>query len=135
MTKYGLLDGIRWSVFISKSQRILYVLFFRADSGLYKYHLIVCSNFNFLRNSQWITLSTQSCLVLYSFCTSLLLSFIMWLRFSFPSPHNLHLLFCPRGVMVKGLDCGIVLQLCYYVYFRTNTLGKGMSPLILPAMS
>ena len=47
---------------------------------------------------------------------------------------------CPRGVMVKAMDCGIVvrefvLQSRYYVYFRANTLGKGMNPLILPAMS
>ena len=46
---------------------------------------------------------------------------------------------CPRGVMVKAMDCGIVvrefvLQLHYYVHFRANTLGKGMNPLILPAM-
>ena len=46
---------------------------------------------------------------------------------------------CPRGVMVKAIDCGIVvsefvLQSRYYVYFRANTLGKGMNPLILPAM-
>ena len=46
---------------------------------------------------------------------------------------------CPRGVMVKALDCGIVvsefeLQLHYYVYFRTNTLGKYMNPLILTAI-
>ena len=45
----------------------------------------------------------------------------------------------PRGVMVKVLDFGIVvrefvLQSRYYVHFRANTLGKGMSPLILPAM-
>ena len=45
----------------------------------------------------------------------------------------------PRGVMVKAMDCGIVvsefvLQSCYYVHFRANTLGKGMNPLILPAM-
>ena len=45
----------------------------------------------------------------------------------------------PRGVMVKAMDCGIVLrefvlQLCYYVHFQANTLGKGMNPLILPAM-
>ena len=37
------------------------------------------------------------------------------------------------------MDCGIVvsefeLQSRYYVYFRTNTLGKAMNPLILPAM-
>ena len=41
--------------------------------------------------------------------------------------------------MVKALDCGIVvrkyvLQSRYYVHFWANTLGKGMSPLILPAM-
>ena len=46
---------------------------------------------------------------------------------------------CPRGVMVKAMDYGIVvsefiLQSRYYVYFRANTLGKGMNPLILPAM-
>ena len=46
---------------------------------------------------------------------------------------------CPRGVMVKVIDCRIVvhkfiLQSRYYVHFRANTLGKGMNPLILPAM-
>ena len=45
----------------------------------------------------------------------------------------------PRGVMVKAMDYGIVvrefvLQSRYYVQFRANTLGKGMNPLILPAM-
>ena len=43
----------------------------------------------------------------------------------------------PRGVMVKAMNCGIVvrefvLQSRYYVHFRTNTLGKGMNHLILP---
>ena len=46
---------------------------------------------------------------------------------------------CSRGVMVKAMDCGIVVsefvfQSRYYVHFRANTLGKGMNPLILPAM-
>ena len=46
---------------------------------------------------------------------------------------------CPRGVMVKAMDCGIVvrefvLQSRYYVHFRANALGKCMNPLILPAM-
>ena len=46
---------------------------------------------------------------------------------------------CPRSVMVKAMDCGIVvsefvLQSHYYIHFRANTLGKGMSPLILPAI-
>ena len=46
---------------------------------------------------------------------------------------------CPRGVMVKAMDCGIVIsefvpQSRYYVHFQANTLGKGMNPLILPTM-
>ena len=46
---------------------------------------------------------------------------------------------CPRGVMVKAMDCGIVisefvLQSRYYVHFRANTLGKGMNPVILSAI-
>ena len=45
----------------------------------------------------------------------------------------------PRGVIVKMMDCGIVvcefvLQSRYYVHFWANTLGKSMNPLILPAM-
>ena len=46
---------------------------------------------------------------------------------------------CPHGVMVRAMDCGILvrefeLQSRYYIHFRANTLGKGMKPLILPAM-
>ena len=45
---------------------------------------------------------------------------------------------CPRGVMVKAMDYEIVvskfiIQSRYYIHFQTNTLGKGMNPLILPA--
>ena len=58
-------------------------------------------------------------------------------------PKWVYLLFsskeCPRGVLVKAMDYGIVvsefeLQSRYYIHFRANTLGKGMNPLILPAM-
>ena len=43
------------------------------------------------------------------------------------------------GVMVKAIDCEILLseferQSRYYVNFWANTHGKGMNPLILPAM-
>ena len=39
------------------------------------------------------------------------------------------IMMCPRGVMVKAMNCGIVvrefvLQSRYYVHFRANTLGK-----------
>ena len=40
---------------------------------------------------------------------------------------------CLRGVIVKAMDCGIVVsefvfQSHYLVHFRVNTLGKGMIP-------
>ena len=44
---FSLLAGIRWSVFISKSQRILWVIFSRTGSGLYIYHLVERLNFHF----------------------------------------------------------------------------------------
>ena len=50
---------------------------------------------------------------------------------------HLHFCWCPCSVMVKELDCRIVvfeLQSRYDFHFRTNTLGKVMNPLILPAM-
>ena len=45
---------------------------------------------------------------------------------------------CPRGVMVKAMECEIVvsefeLQSFYYVNFRRNTFEKDMNLLILPA--
>ena len=50
------------------------------------------------------------------------------------------LLRLPRSVIVKAMDCGIVvsefeLQSRYYVHFRANTLGKCMKPLILPGLN
>ena len=41
---------------------------------------------------------------------------------------------CPCGIMVKGMDCRIVvsefvLQSHYYVHFQANTLGKVRTPL------
>ena len=64
-------------VFISKSQRILCVSFSWTDYGLHIYHLFVWSNLNFLHNSQWTIIPTQSCLNLYSLCANLLQSLIM----------------------------------------------------------
>ena len=53
-------------------------------------------------------------------------------------PFNCNRVF-PRGVMVKAMDYRIIVsefefQSHYYVHFRKNTFGKGMNPLILPAM-
>ena len=64
----GLLAGIWWSVCMLKSHWSLCVSFSRTGAGLCIYYFLVSSNLNFLHISQWITLPTQSCLVLYSFC-------------------------------------------------------------------
>ena len=90
----GLLAEIRWSVSMSKSHRSLCVSFSRTDAELCLYHLFVWSNLNYLHISLWITLPTQSCQVLYSFCANLLHLLIMWLMISFLLPHSLHLVFC-----------------------------------------
>ena len=90
----GLRAEIRWSVCMLKSHRSLWVSFSRTGAGLCIYHLLVWSSLNFLHISQWITLPTQSCLALYSFCANLLHPLIMWLMVSSLSPHSLHLIFC-----------------------------------------
>ena len=96
----GRLAGIKWPVCMLKSHRNLCESFSRTGAGLCIYHLFVWLNWNFLHISQWITLPTQSCLALYSFCANLLHSLILWLIVSSLSPHSQHLLFC-----------------CYYYYY------------------
>ena len=113
--KSGLLAEIRWSVCMSKSYRSLCASFSRAGPGLCIDHLFVWSNLNFLHISQWISLPTQSCLVLYSFCTNLLHSLIMQLMVSSLSPHSLHLLFCCVlsilaliSLVLRALSCAAI---------------------------
>ena len=84
----GLLAEISWSVCMSKSHRSLCAPFSRTTVGWCIYHLFVCSDLNFLNITQWITLPTQSCLVLYLFYANLLHLLMMWLIVSSLSPHN-----------------------------------------------
>ena len=110
----GHLAEIRWSVSMSKFHRSSWISFSRTDSGLYISHLFVWSSLNFLHSSQWITLPTQSYLVLYSFCANLLHSLITWLIVSFLSPHNLHLLFrCLLFILVLMVGSYGVVLCCY----------------------
>ena len=90
-SRSGLLVVIRWSVFILKSQRILCISFSKTDTGLCGNQLIIRSNLNFLDNSQCITYSTQSFLVLYYLCASWQHSLILWLIVLSLPPHNVHL--------------------------------------------
>ena len=59
----------------------------------YLYNLLVWSNLNVLHNSQWNTLPSQKCVILYKFCANLLHSLINWRIVSSLSPLNLHLMF------------------------------------------
>ena len=88
----GRLAEIKWSVYMSKSQLSLCVIL---QDWCWVVHIpwVRMVNFKLLHNSHWITLLTQSCLVLYSFCANLLHSLIIWLIVSSLSPHNLYLLF------------------------------------------
>ena len=67
----GLLAKIKWYVYMSKFHWSFCVSFSRTDAGLCIYHFFVWSNLNFLHISSGITLPTQLCLVLYSFCANL----------------------------------------------------------------
>ena len=105
---------------MSKSQRSLCVSFSRTGAGLCIYHLLVRSNLNFLHISQWITLSTQLCLVLYSFCANLLHS-LMWLIVSSLPPHSLYLLFC-CVLSILALILLVLLALFYAATRRDSLL-------------
>ena len=119
LMRSGLLAGIRWSVCMLKSHRSLCESFSRTGAGLCIYHLFVWSNWNFLYISQWITLPTQSCLALYSFCANLLHSLIVWLIVSSLSSHSLHLLFyCVLSI----------LDLIWFVLMALSCAGFCFSP-------
>ena len=77
----GRLAKIRRCICTSKYHRSLCVSFSSTGAGLCIYHLFVWSNFNFLHISQWITLPTQSCLVLYSLVLLLLLSLLLFMDY------------------------------------------------------
>ena len=113
----GLLAGIRWSVCMLKPHRSLCESFSRTGAGLCIYHLFVWSNWNFLHISQWITLPTQSCLALYSFCANLLHSLKMWLIISSLSPHSSHLLFCCVLSILALIWYYYYYYYCYYYYY------------------
>ena len=121
----GLLADIRWSVCMSKSHRSLCMLFSRAGAGLYIYHMLVWSNLNFLHISLWITLPTQSCLVLYSFCGNLL---IMGLIVSSLSPHSLHLLFC--WVLSILALIWLVFMVLFFAAIRKDSVSFLKSPFL-----
>ena len=80
--------------FVCQSSIGVCMWFSRSDPGKCTDHLFARSNLIFLYNSQWITLPTQFCVVLYTFCANFLHSLITRLIVSSLSPHNQHLLFC-----------------------------------------
>ena len=89
----GLQARISWFVCMLKSHRSLCESFSRTGAGLCIYHLFVWSNWNFLHISQWITLPTQLCLILYSFCANLL-HFRLLCDWSFRLCHCIANIYC-----------------------------------------
>ena len=85
----GLLAEIELSVCMSKSQG--YFLWQVLDCA---YTICSYGQTEISCTSPRITLPNESCLVLYSFCTNLLHSLIMWFMVSSLSSHRLHFLFC-----------------------------------------
>ena len=113
---------------MSKFHRSLCVLFSRTDAGLFIYHLFVWLNSNFLHIAQWITLPTQSCLVLYSFCANLLHSLIMGLVVLSLSLHSLRLLFC--CVLSILALIWLVLTALFYAAIRRDSVSLLKFPFI-----
>ena len=119
---------------ISKSHRSLCVSFSYTGAGLCIYHLLVWSNLDLLQISQWITLPTQACLVLYSFCANLLHSLIMWLIAPSLLLHSLHWQFCwvlsilaLIWLVLLALSCAaiiiiIIIIVCLFWEFFTQSL-------------
>ena len=99
------LAEIRWFVCTWKSQRNFCILFSRTVSRLCICHLLLWLYLNVLHNSQWITLPTQSCLVLHFFCANLLQSLITWLITSSLLSYNMMccFFFCVVSVESAGL--------------------------------
>ena len=124
------------------SQRIRWTSFSRTYPALCIYQWSVWSNFSHLCKFRVDHLSYRFIPVLLLLC-SLFSLFEFFFHCSIDVANTCDSLQsyqgCPRGVMVKAMDCGIVvsefvLQSRYYIHFWANTLGKGMYPLILPAM-
>ena len=140
----GLLAGTRLSVCMLKSHRSLYESFSRTGAGLCIYHLFVWSNWNFLHISQWITLPTQSCLALISFCANLQHSLIMWLIVSSLSLHSLHILFCCVlsilaliWLVLMALFCAAIWRysVYYYDYFTPLEFFISVSAVIIYSLA
>ena len=79
------------TICLLKSQRILSLSYSRTNSGLCIYYLSVWSSSCLLHNSQWVTIPTHSCLLLYFFYAKLLHSFIMWVTLIISALHSVDL--------------------------------------------
>ena len=104
ITSCGRLDRIRWSVCTSKPLRVLYASLSWTGSWLCIYHVLVWSNFNFLYNSQWITVLFYIIIALIYCIHLLLLLLFLWLLLSLS-----HWEFFPSGLAV-GLSLKFVWQ-------------------------
>ena len=118
----NLLAGIRWSL----NPREFCVPFSRTDAGFCIWSNGIWSNFNIFHDSQWISFSSQLCLVLYTFWSNWLHSLIMWLIVLYLSPHlptlviryvlSIFTLTSLRGCFVLQLEATKFLYYYYHYY-------------------
>ena len=115
--------------------------------GLVLWYIKYCKSFNaksclyvrikymISKHILWITVLNEQLLIFFSHLNGFINFYLIRIILFTINQSGL----CLHGVMFKALDFRIVvsefeLQSCYYVHFRTNTFGKGMKLLILPAM-
>ena len=79
--------------FVSQSSREYYAWTFLETNLIFIYHLSAVSNFWLWHSSECITFPTHSCLLLYSFWVSFLLSLFTPLSVLYMTLHNSHSLF------------------------------------------
>ena len=112
VARWVLLAGIKWSVCITESQRILSDWFFRMGSDLYLYLLLVWSHFTYLHNSQKI---------FHEFVAWNIHSVVLF-RFSFPVFVVLFVLTFSVLLLATKINLSLLFLMCYFFFFFLHSL-------------
>lgn len=105
--RLALLVSIGASAWSFMSQCILKFIFSKKSSGLFIYHCLICLNISILYSYSWITISTLSCLFMYSNS-----AFVYFMTDGFISAQSQYLLFSCSTLDLIELFYGII-QRCH----------------------
>ena len=114
-SRSGRLADIRWFVCISNSLIILCISVSKINSGLCIYHLIVRLDFNLLRNFQWVTFPTQSCLD-FAYCIITCFIFVITL------PTLIIIFIAPCDFFTPVLTDGLPLESEWHQVFSSTLI-------------